>query len=200
MPVLVEEEEREIVGGIYYYNNETGEYLGQIGSGDELRFVSSGLFYEGRISEAPPPGESFQQVSGDVQAHFLRRLYAGGNHAVSDPTKVDSAGVDDRGNLLYNENSDIWNNYYDIMNLMYHENVHYQSGHHLLSGDALNQADLDTHIASASAPGFSNTSSQFKTETANAIVGYANKLSISYNDRYTLLSGLGLLSYLTDPL
>jgi hypothetical protein len=194
MPVLGEAEERGTVGGTYYFDSDTGEYLGQLGTGDEMRFTTSQLFNNNSLAEETNIfGLSLQEESRTVRNRFFSHLFAG-SYGVGYVNYSSSAGIDATGTFAVNPNNYVWNNYFDAMVTVSHENMHYNNKDYLLGAgtQALFQAELNTYTAHVSHPQFLSTSNQFKTDTVNGIVANAKKVGKTHSEITNLINSLNL--------
>lgn len=180
MPVIDEIDQKIFLGGTHYYDL-SGNYLGKIGSSDNLRFTTPDLYQYYIPINAENGGFTFANADSGVQTSFLQKYFVSGNIIIN-PSSNYAAGLNGSGNLVIDPNSFIWNNQNDIFSTLDHESMHYNQGDYLKTNpDEINQAEFTTYMAQISTSRYQQTSAAYKRETAEAIYRYSELLNKGYS-------------------
>ena len=191
MPVLGETEQAACKGGTFYCDL-SGNLLGKVGAGDDLKFIPQTDFNYYRDNNIEGAGMSFSALDNAGQYSFIANnsSFNIGQIAISNNSDRDlAAEVLDGGVKIYKYDS-VWNNYNDALSTLEHEWYHFHNGHHHTTGLIINsQEEIETYIMQINSTGFANTSYEYKKRVAeNMYYIYSNNgENISLNELYRLV-------------
>ena len=129
----------QMEGRAWYVNPDDGSVLGQLGSSNEIRFLSATEFgyYQHYQVQKDDAGTSFANASDEAQSYFLKQFlpsgYSGAIEKNYNQAVVGAmAWTVTNGNFdkfQYNPTDPIFNDFNNFKNTMAHENAHLM-GHH----------------------------------------------------------------------
>jgi len=190
MPVLSETEQAMYNGGTFYFDL-SGNELGKVGTGNDLKFIAQSDFNYYRDNNIEGAGDSFSALSKAAQTTFVinHSSFESGQIAISNNSDRDlAAEVLEGGVKIYKDDS-VWNNYYDALSTLEHEWYHFDNGHHHTTGIEHVQQEIETYIAQINSAGFANTSYEYKKRVAeNMYYLYAeNGANVPLDNLYRLV-------------
>lgn len=181
MPVLDEIHQKTFIGGTHYYDL-SGNYLGKIGSSDEVRFTTPESYSYYLPINAENGGSSFANVNSGTQTAFIKKIFGTTGNVYINPSSNYAAGLSSSGNLIIDPNSFIWNNRSDALSTLYHENMHYNNRDYAKTNPyEIYQAEFTTYMAQISSYEYQQTTAAYKRETAEALYYYSNLLNKGYS-------------------
>ncbi len=168
MPVLTEQEQRECEGRAYYYDDTSGNYLGKLGTSNEIRIVNSSTFNSLKgcndDSELFGSSRSLDSSSLSIKQNVMRAMARNvgytGNVYMSDKDVSNNGSHSIDSGIGVNRNSTLFEsgNYYDFLLLMCHEKNHSETMGDL--GTA--KSEYEAYSAMVSRPEFQYASSSYK--------------------------------------
>lgn len=171
MPVLSETEQAMYNGGTFYFDL-SGNELGKVGTGNDLKFIAQSDFNYYRDNNIEGAGVSFGSLND-----------AGQNKFIDDHTSLEfdirtsiengyDAALTTTGKLLIDENSSIWNNYYNALSTLEHEEYHYAHNHYITGNMTLVDKEIETYVAQINTSNFINSSYEYKKNHAECLYNY----------------------------
>lgn len=134
MPVLTENEQRSSIGGYRYYD-ESGNFLGEIGSHDTVRITSRDNYNVAIENGASSPDSiDFSSASDDAKSNIIKSICAEHNITVETEINNKNPNVNGTANgerILINITGSIVStgHYYDIVLIAVHEQDHMDTRH-----------------------------------------------------------------------
>lgn len=175
MPVLSETEQRRCKGGTFYCDL-SGNNLGQVGSGDDLKFCSASDFQTYNAGNIEGQGISFGSLNNAGQYNFILSHSSFSNAQIGKyPPGTVAAGQNADGVLAINENSFVWNNYHDALSTLEHEQYHNAGKDYLTTGNELTSREVSAYERQISSGTFQSTSDAYKRATADSLYEYYQK-------------------------
>lgn len=168
MPVVDEMEQRNFIGGTFYFDY-SGKFLGQIGSGNDVLIGTSII-----DSNAIFLSSASEETMGKVLTTIGRTMGISGDIAIAHGDER-FCGGHESGQIYvnYDANFKKYNNYYDFLAVLHHEHYHqmmWQYGYDF-SND---QNEYQALIYEMNQVGFQNTSEFYKSGTLNAYNSYGS--------------------------
>lgn len=166
MPVLSETEQKAFVGGTVYCDL-SGNYLGKVGVGDDLKFISQSDFNYYKDNNLEGMGVSLGGLNDAGLEGFIKNHFSFDNKIIRTSEQSElGAGLTENGNLKINTNHFAWNNYYDALSVLEHEAYHYQKRHYIFTGTADKiENELETYRYQMHTSTFDKTSKEFQQAT-----------------------------------
>ena len=191
MPVLSETEQRMFVGGTVYCDL-SGNYLGKVGAGDDLKFIAQSDFNYYRDNHIEGMGDSFSELSRAAQTTFVMNhsSFKYGQIAISNNSDRDLAAEVLEGGVKIYKYDSVWNNYHDALSTLEHEWYHFDNKHYITTGTIVDvQEEIETYIAQINSAGFANTSYEYKKRVAENMyyIYTRNGINVSLNDLYRMV-------------
>jgi hypothetical protein len=207
--LLDEKQNAGTLGGSYYYNENTGVFLGSTDTGNEVRFLNSSAWSYVKYHEISDAGVLFTDTSVNIYAKdaLIRSFlpadaqdvymsYLPGNSNYVAQFRYDS------GNLMfaYNLLSGYFNDYNNLQSIMSHESYHWNNGHVPGSPNFSGYTDADeveTIMAQINDPSYQGTTNDFKERTAEYLYNKWGSLQDTFghtlNDAYRIagINGYG---------
>ena len=186
MPKIAEKQQRELIGCAKYYNHN-GEYLGMIGTGDEMRVISNSdfdVYAAGIYEEGTLFGIGLLDASDTEKMAVLTNFLPFGITGVEfldEPVKGQQAGLDSNGNFYINKNGFILENASSIVNTIVHEEYHFDNEHY--TGSISDGQELDTLMYQINDSSYENTNQEYRLFVANQLYNSSN---ISYAEALQL--------------
>jgi hypothetical protein len=185
---------QSIKGGTYYYDTQ-GNFLGNAGSGNELRIISAGEWGNIQSNQLGGKGLSFAQCS-DIQTlnNIIGSFLPQGSYSSTSWGSYNgaTAGYVVSGGttqFFFNQFDPLMDNYFNFVSTMEHEAYHHYSGHTNVSGltpAQIAQNEYDTIIAQVCSPTYCQASPAYKDNTAMYLFKQWSILGIAGQDGHTL--------------
>ena len=191
MPALSEDVQYSYIAGTHYYDLD-GNYLGKIGTSDDLRFIDKQL-YENYLIAASTfeyGGETFANTSEHTQKLFLSKKTGIPVDKIQISTGSEYiAGITNLGNLRVNPSGSFWDTNTNATSTSGHEQEHYSSGDYQLQQNSIGlaKAEIRTYENQINRPEYENTTKEYKEETANGLFyWYQEAYKITKDDTYNI--------------
>ncbi len=156
MPVLTEQEQRECVGGTYFYDLN-GHFIGKYGTTDTLRFISKEEYdyKSSNFGSAPPDnwGSSLSDLGSTERYTIVHNMLKDNFNVDVIVGPIKSGNVSEVMGFLPNgvlgirpDNSTIFTNYNAFMSTLQHEADHYNSSFYSsgMAGSGNNEGAIKT--------------------------------------------------------
>lgn len=191
MPVISEVEQATYNGGTVYCDL-SGHYLGKVGMGDDLKFISSTDFEYYQTNNIEGGGKSFGELDNNGRVHFIMNNSSFERGQISIRNDSDSgyaAIILEQGMVVF-KNDSAWNNYHDALSTLEHEWYHFKE-HHYEANTGIEHVrnEIETYLMQINSAGFSNTSYEYKKRVAEDLYHYytENGVNVSLDVLYRLV-------------
>lgn len=188
MPVLSETEQAMYNGGTFYFDL-SGNELGKVGTGNDLKFIAQSDFNYYRDNNIEGAGDSFSALSKAAQTTFVinNSSFELGQVDVSSNSDIDLAAEVLAGGVRIYKYDSVWNNYHDALSTLEHEWYHFNNRHYITTGTIVDaQEEIETYVMQIHSAGFANTSYEYKKRVADNMyyIYTRNGINVSLDDLY----------------
>jgi hypothetical protein len=204
--LLDEKQKSNVLGGSYYYDSSTGSFLEKIGSSDQVRFISLNDWkFNAQPYNNGNLGTDFSGATDNTREKFflnqlpsnvdgidginIKNVTGLSNYdAITGFITTDS--YDTTPTFVYRTNDSIWNDYYDMKNMMLHESYHLSYCHQVYEGGYDNdnfyhrylmaEREIEAILAQVTDSYYDYTSDNFRKSVADQLL-YWWRISDYYN-------------------
>jgi|AGTN01.1.fsa_nt_gi hypothetical protein len=163
MLTVSELEQQNLMGGSFYFDY-SGNFIGQYGTGNDI-IIANSILHSGMAFSLAPP-----EIVASVITTMARAVGISGNvNIVFESGNVyGKAHSNGQVDFNYNANIMVYNNYYDFLSVLHHEN------HHLMSMEdrGTTQSEFQALIYEMNQPSFQYASDPYRTLTINQYNSY----------------------------
>ncbi|SFL05056.1 hypothetical protein SAMN05216357_111111 [Porphyromonadaceae bacterium KH3CP3RA] len=158
MLTVTESEQQNLVGGSFYFDH-SGNFIGQYGSGNDIIIANSILHSGIPLSIAPP------ETVGNVLTTMARAVGISGNVNIVFENGNLYGRAHSNGQVDFNYNANImaYNNYYDFLSVLHHENHHLMT----LEDAGTSHSEYQALIYEINQSSFQYTSDYYRDSTMN---------------------------------
>jgi hypothetical protein len=187
------------VGGSYYYDKDTGAFFGITETGNDVRFIDSDQWSYVASHDIADAGYLFSEIPDNfsAKAAVLRSFLPAGAQNIGIVNSSSSSAIagfeynNITGSLTfgYDPFSAYWDDYTNMVNIMYHESYHWNNGHvpgtSGYSGYGPNE-EIETIMAQIGGPDYQSTTDDFKIRTGESLYTQWEELGIQDTSGHTI--------------
>jgi hypothetical protein len=179
--LLDEKQNAGTLGGSYYYDKDTGAFLGHVGSDSAVRFIDQGQWEIAQCYYIDGQGSSFSEayVNPFAKETVLRSFLPASAQYVTIQTATTytsnalAAFINNKqsGSIIfgYDPLSSLMNDYNNLQSVMFHESYHWNNGHIYGTSNYSGYSsvnEVDTIMAQINDTFYKDTTNDLKIRTA----------------------------------